>query len=71
MNISPLAVVHPEAKIGQNTTVDPFAVIQTSFCIMTASGVRRKRQRGAWSISIFLEPRLIPESWCQDELFLF
>ena len=26
MNISPLAVVHPEAKIGQNTTVDPFAV---------------------------------------------
>ena len=28
MNISPLAVVHPEAKIGQNTTVDPFAVIE-------------------------------------------
>lgn len=28
MNISPLAVVHPEAKIGQHTQIDPFAVIE-------------------------------------------
>lgn len=28
MNISPLAVVHPEAQIGQNVTIDPFAVIE-------------------------------------------
>ena len=33
MNISPLAVVHPEAKIGQNTTVDPFAVIEKDVVI--------------------------------------
>ena len=35
MNISPLAVVHPEAKIGQNTTVDPFAVIEKDVVIGT------------------------------------
>ena len=33
MNISPLAVVHPEAKIGQNTTVDPFVVIEKDVVI--------------------------------------
>ena len=33
MKISPLAVVHPEAKIGQNTTVDPFAVIEKDVVI--------------------------------------
>ena len=33
MNQSPLAVVHPEAKIGQNTTVDPFAVIEKDVVI--------------------------------------
>jgi UDP-N-acetylglucosamine acyltransferase len=27
-NISPLAVVHPNAKIGENTTVGPFTVIE-------------------------------------------
>ena len=33
MSISPLAVVHPEAKIGQNTTIDPFAVIEKDVVI--------------------------------------
>ena len=28
MNISPLAVVHPEAKIGENVTIDPFVVVE-------------------------------------------
>lgn len=28
MNISPLAVIDPEAKIGQNVTIDPFVVIE-------------------------------------------
>lgn len=27
MNLQPLAAIHPEAKIGQNVTIDPFAVI--------------------------------------------
>ncbi|MDL2282706.1 acyl-ACP--UDP-N-acetylglucosamine O-acyltransferase [Parabacteroides sp. OttesenSCG-928-G06] len=33
MNISPLAVVHPEAKIGENTVIDPFAVIEKDVVI--------------------------------------
>ena len=33
MNISPLAVVHPEARIGQNVTIDPFAVIEKDVVI--------------------------------------
>ena len=33
MNISPLAVVHPEAQIGQNVTIDPFAVIEKDVVI--------------------------------------
>ena len=33
MNQSPLAVVHPEAKIGQNVTIDPFAVIEKDVVI--------------------------------------
>ena len=33
MNISPLAVVHPEAKIGQNTTIDAFVVIDKDVVI--------------------------------------
>lgn len=28
MNISSLAVIHPEAKIGENVQIDPFAVIE-------------------------------------------
>jgi UDP-N-acetylglucosamine acyltransferase len=28
MNISPLAVIHPEAKIGRDVTIDPFVVIE-------------------------------------------
>ena len=33
MNISPLAVVHPNAKIGENVTIDPFAVIEEDVVI--------------------------------------
>ncbi len=33
MNISPLAVVHPDAKIGQNTTISPFVVIEKDVVI--------------------------------------
>lgn len=33
MNQSPLAVIHPEAKIGQNVTIDPFAVIEKDVVI--------------------------------------
>lgn len=33
MNQSPLAVVHPDAKIGQNVTIDPFAVIEQDVVI--------------------------------------
>lgn len=33
MNHSPLAVIHPDAKIGQNTTIDPFAVIEKDVVI--------------------------------------
>lgn len=33
MNISPLAHVHPEAKIGQNVTIDPFVVIEKDVVI--------------------------------------
>ncbi len=33
MNISPLAVVHPEAKIGKDVTIDPFAVIEKDVII--------------------------------------
>ncbi|MDH6341770.1 UDP-N-acetylglucosamine acyltransferase [Parabacteroides sp. PFB2-12] len=33
MSISPLAVVHPEAKIGENVTIDPFAVIEKDVVI--------------------------------------
>ncbi len=33
MNISPLAVVHPEAKIGQDVTIDPFVVIEKDVVI--------------------------------------
>lgn len=33
MNQSPLAVVHPEAKIGENVTIDPFAVIEKDVVI--------------------------------------
>jgi UDP-N-acetylglucosamine acyltransferase len=32
-NISPLAVVHPNAKIGENTTVGPFTVIEEDVVI--------------------------------------
>lgn len=32
-NISPLAVVHPEAKIGENVTIDPFVVIEKDVVI--------------------------------------
>ncbi|MDD2437125.1 MAG: acyl-ACP--UDP-N-acetylglucosamine O-acyltransferase [Massilibacteroides sp.] len=28
MNHSPLAVIHPDAKIGENVTIEPFAVIE-------------------------------------------
>ncbi|MDR2915795.1 MAG: acyl-ACP--UDP-N-acetylglucosamine O-acyltransferase [Tannerella sp.] len=30
---SPLAVIHPEAKIGENVTIDPFAVIEKDVVI--------------------------------------
>ncbi len=33
MNISPLAVVHPEAKIGKDVTIEPFAVIEKDVVI--------------------------------------
>lgn len=33
MNISPLAVVHPEAKVGQNVTIDPFVIIEKDVVI--------------------------------------
>ena len=33
MNISPLAVVHPEAKIGQHTEIGPFTVIHEDVVI--------------------------------------
>ena len=33
MNISPLAVVHPEARLGQDVTVDPFVVIERDVVI--------------------------------------
>lgn len=33
MDISPLAVVHPEAQIGQNVQIDPFAVIEKDVTI--------------------------------------
>ncbi|CAK7076338.1 MAG: Acyl-[acyl-carrier-protein]--UDP-N-acetylglucosamine O-acyltransferase [Parabacteroides sp.] len=33
MDISPLAVVHPEAQIGQNVRIDPFAVIEKDVTI--------------------------------------
>jgi UDP-N-acetylglucosamine acyltransferase len=33
MSISPLACIHPEAKIGRNVTVDPFAVIEKDVVI--------------------------------------
>lgn len=33
MNISPLAVVHPEYQIYQNVTIDPFAVIEKDVVI--------------------------------------
>ena len=33
MNISPLAVVHPEARLGENVTIDPFAVIEKDVTI--------------------------------------
>lgn len=33
MNISPLAQVHPDAKIGQNVTIDPFVVIEKDVVI--------------------------------------
>ncbi|MDR0995881.1 MAG: acyl-ACP--UDP-N-acetylglucosamine O-acyltransferase [Tannerella sp.] len=33
MSRSPLAVVHPEARIGQNVTIDPFAVIEENVVI--------------------------------------
>ena len=33
MNISPLAVVHPEAKIGQDTEIGPFTVIHEDVVI--------------------------------------
>lgn len=33
MNISPLAVVHPEAKIGEGVTIDSFAVVEKDVVI--------------------------------------
>lgn len=33
MNISPLAVVHPEAQIGEGVTIDPFAVVEKDVVI--------------------------------------
>lgn len=33
MNQSPLAVIHPEAKIGQQVTIEPFAVIEKDVVI--------------------------------------
>jgi len=33
MNKSPLAVIHPDAKIGKNVTIDPFAVIEQDVVI--------------------------------------
>ena len=33
MKISPLAVVHPDAKIGKNVEIGPFAVIEQDVCI--------------------------------------
>lgn len=33
MDISPLAVVHPEAKIGQNTSIGPFTVVDKDVVI--------------------------------------
>ena len=33
MNISPLAVIHPEARLGQDVTVDPFVVIERDVVI--------------------------------------
>lgn len=33
MNISPLAVVHPEAKIGEGVIIEPFAVIEKDVVI--------------------------------------
>jgi len=31
--LSPLAIIHPEAKIGENVTIDPFAVIEKDVVI--------------------------------------
>lgn len=33
MNISPLAVVHPEAQIGEGVTIDPFAIVEKDVVI--------------------------------------
>lgn len=33
MNISPLAVVHPEAQIGEEVTIDPFAIVEKDVVI--------------------------------------
>lgn len=33
MSISPLAVVHPGAKVGQNVTIDPFVVVEEDVVI--------------------------------------
>ncbi|MDH6534963.1 acyl-ACP--UDP-N-acetylglucosamine O-acyltransferase [Parabacteroides sp. 52] len=33
MNISPLAVVHPDAQIGQDVTIDPFVVVEKDVVI--------------------------------------
>lgn len=33
MNLQPLAAIHPEAKIGENVTIDPFAVIEENVVI--------------------------------------
>ena len=44
MNISPLAVVHPEAQIGQNVTIDPFAVIEKDVVIGDNCHIRLQQQ---------------------------
>lgn len=66
MNISPLAVVHPEAQIGQNVTIDPFAVIEKDVVIGDNCHIYSHAvilmAHGLVKIAIFSRERSLPVS---------
>ena len=64
MNISPLAVVHPEAQIGQNVTIDPFAVIEKDVVIIAIYILTPLSwmAHGLVKIAIFSRERSLPVS---------